>query len=87
MSTIDYSENTLIEQPTIALFAELGWQTQNCYNQLCGPTNPLGRETRHDTILTTRLRAAFSRLKPALQTMPIGESRIVASCMKMSFAS
>jgi type I restriction enzyme R subunit len=75
----EYSENKLIEQPTIDLFAELGWQTQTCYAELCGPANPLGRETRHDVVLTTRLRTALTKLNPNLPTIPIGKSRIVPS--------
>ena len=27
------SEDAAIEQPTIALFAELGWETLNCYHE------------------------------------------------------
>ncbi len=30
------SEDAAIEQPTIALFAELGWQTPNCYHETSG---------------------------------------------------
>ena len=30
MST-DYSEDTLVEQPAIALFSELGYDTANCF--------------------------------------------------------
>jgi len=70
----DYSENTLVEQPAIALFADLGWQTQSCYNELCGPANPLGRETRHDVVLTTRLRSALTRLNPNLPTAAIDQA-------------
>ena len=37
MSTSDYSENALVEQPAIALFEELGWPSANCFyeNQKC----------------------------------------------------
>ena len=27
------SEDAAVEQPTIALFAELGWETLNCYHE------------------------------------------------------
>lgn len=30
----DYSENTLVEQPAIALFATLRWQTANLYHKV-----------------------------------------------------
>jgi type I restriction enzyme R subunit len=26
-----FTENSLVEQPAIALFAELGWKTTNCF--------------------------------------------------------
>ncbi len=41
----DYSEDTLIEQPAIALFAELGYETANCFHERFGPHGTLGRET------------------------------------------
>lgn len=28
-----YTKNSLIEQPAIALFADLGWETANCFNE------------------------------------------------------
>lgn len=30
---MDYSENTLVEQPAIALFEELGWETANFFHE------------------------------------------------------
>jgi hypothetical protein len=42
----DYSEDALVEQPAIALLAELGWETQNCYHETA------------DTDLPTQLGAA-----------------------------
>ena len=36
----DYSENTLVEQPAIALFASLNWQTANLYHETFGPHTP-----------------------------------------------
>jgi len=81
----DYSENKLIEQPAIELFASLGWQTQNCYGELCGPANPLGRETRHDVVLTARLRSALTQLNPTLPATAIDQS--IAELAKDRFAS
>ena len=40
-----YSESTLIEQPAVALFAELGWETANCFYETYGPNGGLGCET------------------------------------------
>jgi len=60
------SEDAAIEQPTIALFAELGWETLNCYHENFGPLSPLGRETMADVVLPNRLKAAIEKLNPGL---------------------
>jgi len=33
----NYTENNLVEQPAIELFAELGWETANCFYETFGP--------------------------------------------------
>lgn len=58
----DYSEDSLVEQPAIALFAELDWQTANCFYETYGPDGTLGRETTAEAVLASRLRAALKRL-------------------------
>ena len=60
------SEDAAIEQPTIALFAELGWETLNCYHENFGPLSSLGRETTADVVLPHRLRAAIEQLNPGV---------------------
>ena len=60
-----YSEDQLVEQPAIALLAELGWETRNCRNELAeGDSSPLGRETKSEVVLTARLESALTRLNP-----------------------
>ena len=44
MST-EYSENSLVEQPAIRLFAQIGWQTVSAMEEVFGPGGTLGRET------------------------------------------
>lgn len=39
----DYSEDALVEQPAITLFADLGWQTVNAYHETLGSGGTLGR--------------------------------------------
>ena len=58
------SEDAAIEQPTIAVFAELGWETLNCYHENFGPLSLFGRETMADVVLPNRLRAAIEKLNP-----------------------
>jgi type I restriction enzyme R subunit len=56
------SEDAAVEQPTIALFAELGWETLNCYHENFGPLSLLGRETMADVVLPHRLHAAIEKM-------------------------
>ncbi len=62
------SEDAAIEQPAIALFAELGWETLNCYHENFGPLSLLGRETSAEVVLRHRLRFAIEKLNPGLST-------------------
>ncbi|MFQ5796234.1 MAG: type I restriction endonuclease subunit R [Candidatus Bipolaricaulia bacterium] len=62
-----YSEDALIEQPAIALFAELGWETANCFHEFeQAGGSPLGRETKTEVVLVPHLRPALERLNPDL---------------------
>jgi type I restriction enzyme R subunit len=61
-----YTEDQLVEQPAIGLFAELGWQTVSALEETFGPTGTLQRETKGEVVLVSRLRAALERLNPAL---------------------
>jgi type I restriction enzyme, R subunit len=63
-----YTEDSLIERPTIDLFAALGWETVDCYDEVFGPFGTLGRETRSEVVLLSRLRPALDRLNPNLPT-------------------
>ncbi len=64
--TNSYSEDILIEQPAIALFETLEWDTVNCYRESFGTSGLLSRETSNEVVLTVRLRLALKRLNPAL---------------------
>jgi type I site-specific restriction-modification system R (restriction) subunit len=61
-----YSEDQLVEQPAIGLFAELGWQTVAAMEEVFGSGGTLGRETSGEVVLVSRLRAALARLNPVL---------------------
>jgi type I restriction enzyme R subunit len=58
------SEDTLIEQPAIALFSSLGWTAANCYDESPGLENPIGRETTSDVVLGARLLKSLQNLNP-----------------------
>ena len=66
MTTHAYTEDQLVEQPAIALFAELGWQTGSAMEEVFGQGGTLGRETSGEAVLTPRLRAALEKLNPHL---------------------
>jgi type I restriction enzyme R subunit len=65
------SEDAAIEQPTIALFAELEWETLNCYYENFGPLSLLGRDTMADVVLPNRLHYAIEKLNPGISTNPV----------------
>jgi len=62
----DYSEDSLVEQPAIKLFAALGWQTVVAKEEVYGAGGTLGRETSGEVVLMPRLRAALAKLNPTL---------------------
>jgi type I restriction enzyme R subunit len=62
----DYSEDRLVEKPSIALFREMGWETIDAYDETFGATGTLGRETAQDVVLVPRLLAALRHLNPDL---------------------
>ena len=59
-----YSEDQLVEQPAIHLFAEMGWQTVPALEEVFGVGGTLGRETKGEVVLVFCLRAALERLLP-----------------------
>jgi type I restriction enzyme R subunit len=61
-----YSEDQLVEQPAIGLFAALGWQTVSAMEESFGAGGLLGRETKGEVVLVERLRAALFRFNPML---------------------
>jgi type I restriction enzyme R subunit len=74
-----YTEDQLVEQPAIGLFAELGWAIAFGNPQpdslpageggIVDEMELLGRETKGEVVLVSRLRAALELLnKPTLPT-------------------
>ena len=57
-----YTEDQLVEQPAIGLFAELGWTTVAAMEEVFGANGTLGRETPGEVVLVGRLRAALEKL-------------------------
>jgi type I restriction enzyme R subunit len=70
----DYTEDELVEQPAIGLFAELGWQAVSVLEEGYGRDGTRGRETPGEVVLVSRLRAVSERLNPAVPPEPIAAS-------------
>lgn len=60
-----------LENAAIALFASLGWETINCYQEVCGINSTLGRETRSEVVLVPHLRSTLEKLNPDLSPVAI----------------
>jgi type I restriction enzyme R subunit len=63
MSILNFSEDSLIEQPAIQLFRSLRWEAANCFHEFeQAGGSPLGRETPAEVLLVSRLRPALEKL-------------------------
>jgi len=86
----NYSEDALVEQPAINLLDDLGWEPYSAYSefdQVGG--SPLGRETKAEVVLTSRLRTALEKLNPDAPSVAfdyaIGE--LIRDRSRMSFVA
>ncbi len=61
-----YTEDQLVEQPAIGLFAVLGWHTVSALEETFGVGGTLGRETKGEVVLVNRLRSALTQLNLGL---------------------
>lgn len=61
-----YTEDQLVEQPAVGLFAMMGWQTVSALDEAFGAKGTLGRETKGELVLVERLRSALTKLNPSL---------------------
>lgn len=59
-----YTEDHLVEQPTMELLQSIGWETKNCYEEVFGKEGTLGRETTSEVVLTRYLYDAIKRINP-----------------------
>ncbi|MDQ7825676.1 MAG: type I restriction endonuclease subunit R [Candidatus Eremiobacteraeota bacterium] len=74
MTPTGYTEDILVEQPAIALLAELGWETISAYHEFDHGASTLERENRAEFILTSRLRPALMRLNPEAPPAAIAQA-------------
>ena len=71
---LGFSENRSIEQPSIELFNELGYENRNLYNEKFGKENPLGRETSSDVVLIKNLSKQLDELNPDINSVIINSA-------------
>lgn len=74
MSHSPYTEDQLVEQPAITLFAELGWQTASAMEEVFGTAGTLGRETKGESVLVEHLRVALCKFNPTLPSEAINNA-------------
>jgi type I restriction enzyme R subunit len=72
-----YSEDELVEKPSLSLLASLGWTVANAFGETFGPAGTLGRDSMHDVVLTHRLRGALASLNPQVPE-PVREEALDA---------
>jgi type I restriction enzyme R subunit len=65
MSPHEFTEDQLVEQPAIQLFASMNWETVSALEETFGPSGILAREVSGDVVLTKRLSAAIRQLNAA----------------------
>ena len=72
-----YTEDQIIEQPAIGLFAEMGWQVASASEETFSAAGTLQRETKGEVVLVARLRAALEKLNSTLppEAIAITESK------------
>ncbi|HRR96568.1 MAG TPA: type I restriction endonuclease, partial [Candidatus Ratteibacteria bacterium] len=70
-----YSESELIEKPAMDLFRQLGWSVQECLYEFDVNGNSfLGRETKTDVVLISKLKPALKKINPGISESILDEA-------------
>ncbi len=67
----NWNEDSLIEQPAIELFSNLGYSHLDCFHETFGKSGTLGRETPSDVVLISRLKQSLIDLNPSVSSEAI----------------
>lgn len=71
----NYSESALVERPAMDLFGKLGWSVQNCFHEFNeNGKSFLGRETKADVILISKLKPALKKINPSFSEIVLDEA-------------
>jgi len=66
-----FSEDKLIEQTAIEIFQSLGFEFLNCFEEKRGRDFDLGRETRSEVIIISRLKKSLKKLNVSLSEQDV----------------
>lgn len=69
-----YTEDSLVEQPAIQLFAPMGWQTVSALEEVFGVGGTLGRETKGEAVPAPCRRNALEHLNPSVSPEAVSGS-------------
>ncbi len=70
-----YSESELVEKPAMELFSQLGWSVQNCCHEFDEKgLSFLGRETKGDVVLISKLKPVLQKINSDLPEVAIDEA-------------
>ena len=83
MSPLGPDSELALEQATIALFEELGYDWANLYQEQFGTDASHGRETSREVVFCPRLQAAIENLNPDLPS----EAHLPAHICRPAFAA
>jgi len=65
--SFEYSEDSLVEQATVDILEDLGWEIQTAWhNEVFGASGTLGRDNRSEVILAKYLLPAIEKFNPNL---------------------
>ncbi len=74
MSPGRLSEDALVEQPSLRLLGELGWEVVEGFEETLGPAGTLGRDSQSEAVLGHRLKDALRSLNPGLPQSALDEA-------------
>jgi len=84
-----YSEDELIEQPSISLLKSLSWEATNCFEEFASGTSFLGRQTASEVVLLSRLLPILQKFNPRipLEALNLAVAELVRDRGRMSRAA
>ncbi len=85
-----YTEDVLVEKPAIEMLKDLGWEHVDAFHEFeQRGGSPLGRETKSEVVLISRLKPALGKLNPGLppQAIDLAIEEILRDRSRVSLAA